>query len=81
MHEPEPEPEVEATVALGEAEEQRQIWVREFSVELHDWKRAHERGERLLQRFATAAAAVLESAGPHCAFAPFLGASQPRCIR
>ena len=74
MHEPEPEPEVEATVAVGETEEQRQIWVREFSVELHDWRRAHERGERLLQRFATAAAAVLESAGPRFVFAPFLAA-------
>jgi hypothetical protein len=60
--------------APEDAEEQRQIWVREFGVELHDWRRAHERGERLLQTFATAAAAVLEAAGPRCCvFAPFPG--------
>ena len=48
--------------ARREADRLRQVWVREYAVELADWQDAHAKGERLLRVFASAASTVLADA-------------------
>ena len=54
--------EAAAAAAQREADRLRQVWAREYGVELADWHDAHDRGERLLRVFASAAATVLADA-------------------